>query len=331
MSTTLLNIAKQLGISVSTVSRAISDPDKISEATRKRVLEALKANNYVSNKNASSLRSGKSNFIGIIISDLSDPLMGLSAMTMQEYAIKKGYFPIIMSSDESSSKEAEILQKLCSFNIAGIVICPTSNGGENIEEYASNIPIVELDRSTYSFVHDEFRMDDRAAVRMSTDYLIKKGHKKIAVVLGDSTLVFSFKERHDALRYCSNKAEYATYEIANVSQQGLRIGTFELMEEILSSEYDFTAVIACNAAIAMGVIMAMNKQNLVIGKDLDLFCLDNNNFFEAMPYPIITMQHPLPKAALEAIRRLVHRIEKTCTAQGPEVRTFVPKIISNHG
>lgn len=327
--TTLLDIAKKLNLSVSTISRALSNPEKISKQTRELIIKTAKEMNYVGNISASNLRKGKSNFIGLVISDLSDPLMSVAAMTMQEYAIKKGYFPIVISSDESVAKEASILQKLTNLNIAGLVICPTCKAKENIQNYAPNIPIVELDRSTYSFLHDEFRMDDRAAMKISTDYLIKKGHKNIAVIAGDCSLVFSFKERCDALRYCSENAKYQLFEISNVSQKGLRQGTFEYLDEIFENKFDFTAIICCNAAIAMGTIMAIHKHKLNIGKNIDMLCMDHTEWIDTLPYTITTLQHPLEKAALEAVRRLIHRIEQTCSVPDPEVRLFVPRICYN--
>lgn len=325
--TTLADIAKLLNVAPSTVSRALTKPHLVSEKTRQDVLAAIKQTGYKVNLQARGLRRGTSTLIGVVISDLSDPIMAKTAALMQDYAIQRGYFAIAASTNESTVKEAEILEKFSTCSIAGLVICPTLKTPSHLEMFAKDIPVVELDRSTYTFLHDEFRMDDRAAMQIASNYLIDKGHKEIFVIIGDSTIVASFKERALGLATCSDRAKYNLVELPALDAQGLKEHAFEAVSELLNDKHNKnTAIIAGNSAIALGAMLAINKKKMVIGKDLDLFSIDNADWISSVPYPIACLDHPLPKAGYESIRRLVHRIEMTHTGD-PETRLLVPKLI----
>lgn len=324
--TTLADIAKKLNVATSTVSRAISAPDKVSKEMREKVMAAIEETGYKVNLQARQLRSGRSSMIATVISDLSDPLMARTASKIQEYALQKGYFPIVLSSGESSVKEAEIISKLKAYSISGLIVVPSGNTTENLRLLDKSVPVIELDRSTYTFTHDEFRMDDRAAMQMAAQYLVEQGHKDIIVLLGDSTVISSFRERLNALSFCPDKAHYRPKELDDVTALGLRRGAFEYMDELLSAgKPKSTAILACNSAIALGALMALNKHHVTVGTDMALFSLDDADWISAVPNPITSLQHPLPQVGVEAIRRLVHRIEHTYEGD-PEVRLLVPRL-----
>ncbi len=324
--TTLADIAKKLNIATSTVSRAISNPDKISAHTRKLVLETMKEMDYKVNYAARNLRSGKSSLVGVIISDLTDNIMAKAANSMQEYALSKGYQPIVVSSFDSPQKELELIEKFQEISIDGLIIVPTSQASIHLKCLDDKIPVVELDRSTYTFCHDEFRMDDRAAMSIGVNYLKNLGHSNITVISGDTSLVYSFKERVLALHSINNGVNFNLIELKAVNSHDLIGQSCSTLEKMIASNDCPNAIIACNSLIALGATRAIAKNHLKIGKDIDLFSIDNADWISTLPYPIASLAHSLPKAGLESMRRLIRRIENKHKGD-PEVRTIVPKLL----
>ncbi len=112
--------------------------------------------------------------------------------------------------------------------------------------------------------------------------------------------------------------------MVSITALGLRRGAFEYMDVLLSAgKPTSNAILACNSAIALGALMALNKHKVTVGQDMALFSLDDADWISAVPNPILSLQHPLPQVGVEAVRRLVHRIEHTYEGD-PEVRLLVP-------
>lgn len=220
MSESLTDIARKLNVAPSTISRALSSPEKVAPKTREKILNYVAQTGYRPNLSARNLRMQRSNTIGIVVNDLCDSLISKAANIMQDVASKRGYFPVVLSSDESRTKERESINSLLMSNVCGLVIIPSSATASLLDKL-TKIPVVELDRSTDTNLNDEFRMDDKAAMQMATSYLIKNGCRHIAVMLGNINRISSFKSRYLALMQCSKEVTYSPFFIKGVTAHDL--------------------------------------------------------------------------------------------------------------
>lgn len=350
MPESLIDIARKLNVAPSTVSRAISSPEKVALKTREKILKYIKETGYHPNISARNLRKQQSKTIGIVVNDLCDSLIAQSANIMQDIAFKRGYFPVLLSTDESRTKERESIERLLILNVCGVVIIPSSATFSLLDKL-NNIPVVELDRSTSTFKNDEFRMDDMAAMQMATSYLKEQGCHHIAAILGNIERISSFKARHLALLNCAKELEYSTYFIKDVKAQGLidtaRLLTHNILqgklhspelEELLLPSSDHVigkesgktidGFLATNHSIAAGIVQAFNDQGLEVNKDLKVFTFDSPDWLPVLPYHIGTLTHPLVKAADLAINRLIDRIEGKYTDE-VETRLLRPSLGTN--
>ncbi|MCK0535495.1 MULTISPECIES: LacI family DNA-binding transcriptional regulator [unclassified Anaerobiospirillum] len=221
MPESITDIARALKVAPSTVSRALSAPEKVSPKTRQKILEYTRKVGYHPNISARNLRKQQSRTIGIVVNDLCDILIAQAANIMQDTAYKRGYFPVLLSTDESPVKERESFERLLVLNACGVVIIPSS-ATASLLPAINNIPVVELDRSTSTNINDEFRMDDTAAMQMATSYLRDQGCRHLAVVFGNIDRISSFKSRHLALTQCAyDDIEYSSFFIKDVNADGL--------------------------------------------------------------------------------------------------------------
>lgn len=246
MAESLTDIARKLNVAPSTISRAISDPSKVAPKTRAKILSYVEKVGYKPNLSARMLRMQRSTTIGIVVNDLSDSLIAQAANIMQDVAFKRGYFPVLLSTEESRTKERESISRLMMTNICGLVIIPSSATASILENI--NIPVVELDRSTNTNHNDEFRMDDQAAMQMATRYLHGQGCKHIAVFFGNIDRISSFKSRYLALNTCAQESlTYSTFFVKGVTSNELTSTARLITNIILDERHAATASAATSA------------------------------------------------------------------------------------
>lgn len=184
--TTLKQLAKLLNVSVSTVSKALSDAEDIGEDTKKRVKELAETLNYKPNKLALGLKSNITNTLGVVIPDILNPFFAEVLYGIQKQANEKGYDTLVCITNESTKNEINAIQLLKQGRIDGFIISPASESVQN-NTFAhleaakrEQIKFVMFDRVNNPIKTDKVRIDDQLSTFEATEWLINKGHRKIA-------------------------------------------------------------------------------------------------------------------------------------------------------
>lgn len=329
MKSSLEDISNALNVSKTTVSRALSNPNRVSKETRDKVLNYIKTINYQPNISARLLRSKKSNIIGIILNDMADPLIAKAACTMQDIATREGFLPIIFSNDESIEKENLILQTLIAFKASGIVLAPTVNTTKLIKKLLNEtpIPIVELDRTTGSLSNDEFRMDNFAAMKLAATYLYNKGSRYIKVISGDSKKVSSFKERCDAIKLLKLKnLKFDIETINEISAPLLEEQAYQITRSLLKNSNSYDGIITINNTLAFGALRAFIELNKIPNEHLNFITIDSPNWLPLLPFKVPSIINPIELAASKAINRLISKI-RSDENDNVEQILIVPKLL----
>lgn len=250
MAKSLNDIAKALNLDSSTVSRAMTRPHKVAPETRKKILDYIEQVGFRPNLTARNLRKKCTYTIGIVVNDLCDTVIAKATSIMQDEAAKRGFFPIVLSTEDSRSKERNILEQLFNSNVSGLVIIPSSATADLLSNLPK-IPIVELDRSTGSKQFDEYRMDDVAAMQLATDYLQKQGCNNVAVLLGNVLRVSSFANRLAALNQCSSALNYLPYAVTAIKTDELTAQAYALTKSLLFTQHQWLSLDFKAQAIAL--------------------------------------------------------------------------------
>lgn len=186
--TTLKQLAKLLNVSVSTVSKALSDADDIGEETKKRVRELAETLNYKPNKLALGLKSNVTNTLGVVIPDILNQFFAEVLYGIQKQANLRGYDTLVCISNESTQTEINAIQLLKQGRIDGFIISPAaetlqSNNFDHLEAAKNErIKFVMFDRVANHIEIDKVSIDDEKAVFDATQWLIDKGNSRIAYV-----------------------------------------------------------------------------------------------------------------------------------------------------
>ena len=185
---TLKELAKQLNVSVSTVSKALHDAKDISEGTKKRIKEAAELYNYRPNKTALALKVNKTNTIGVIIPDILNPFFAQVLHGIEDYTAEHNYDTIVCVSHDQLKKEAQSLDLLMQGRVDGFILSLSSESlaqddFKHIDQIALNKKgLVLFDRTTDQVDCDKVVIDDKKSVYDATRILISKGKTKIAFV-----------------------------------------------------------------------------------------------------------------------------------------------------
>lgn len=183
--TTIYDIAKELNITVSTVSRALSGFSAISEATREAVIATAKKLNYSPNRLASALKSGKTYIIGVIVPSVQAHFFASIIHSIEEGLKDSGYRVILYQSNESVENEINGVKTLLEAQVDGIIASmslETEDVSHFTEIIKQNKPLVIFDRVNINLNVPTVTLDDFKAGYMATEYLIQKGYKNIAFI-----------------------------------------------------------------------------------------------------------------------------------------------------
>jgi LacI family transcriptional regulator len=247
---TLKQIAKEFEVSISTVSKALSDSPEISEATKTKIKEYAKLQNYKPNSIAKNLKNQRTNTIGVIIPNILNPFFAKVFSGIEKAALAKGYNVITGISNESHEKEMEVMDMLNNGTIDGFIVS-VAEETQSKKEYQhfkeiinSGTPIVMFDRVADSIVCDKVIVDDFESAFEATQHLVKLGSKKIALLstignLSVGELRFegyqkALKENHikidSNLLVLENELELFDAKLANLFQKEKVDAVFALDE-----------------------------------------------------------------------------------------------------
>ncbi len=309
---TIKDIARELGISPSTVSRALKDHPDISVQTKKAVNELAEKLNYQPNIVALNLRQKKTNTIGVIIPEIVHFFFSTVISGIEDVAYTAGYNVILAQSNESYQREMTDMKALFNSRVDGMLLSVSreTTNFDHIESIISKgVPIVFYDRMYNSPTSSKVIVDDYAGAKEAVSHLIEQGCKRIGHLNGAPNLIISidrYKGYQDALT--ENGLEVNDNLIVTCPS-----GTFEegkkATRKLLALPNPPDAIFANNDPMAMGAMMAIKEKGLKIPKDVAIVGFSNWFFGELMEPSLTTVDQPGFEMGQEAARLLIRQIE----------------------
>ncbi|MEE1086624.1 MAG: LacI family DNA-binding transcriptional regulator [Schaedlerella sp.] len=228
--TTLKDIAGICGCSVTTVARALKDSDTISAAMRKKIQDTALELGYIPNSLATSMRTGRTNTIGVILQDFRNPYFAVIAKYIEEYARIKNYSIFFMTTNESSVRELEACRSMIGKNVDGILLFPVQEDDRSVQLLLSqSTPFVLVSRYFEHLDTSYVVSDEEAGTYMVTKHLIEKGAQNI-VFLNGPEYIYSAHHRQIGYLRALNESGLSP----NIIPTGTKIG--ETAEQIHNLE-----------------------------------------------------------------------------------------------
>jgi LacI family transcriptional regulator len=325
---TIKDIAKKLNLSASTVSRALRNLPEINEETRKRVASEAKSMNYHPNLLAQSLRNRQSNTIGVVVPDLELHFFSSCISGMQEACLKKGYNLIISQSKESFELENHNIITLLNSRVDGVLISlsrETNSFGHLKQLTANNIPFVYFDRVNETDSISKVVINDQESAYEATNYLIKKGYRKIAFLEGPKNLSIS-KNRLAGYRLALQDHNLNPKEEWILETDLSKNATISCLNNLLALVELPDAILAINDTVAIDCILHLKKLGVRIPEDIAVMGFTNSPAAEIVEPNLTTVEQPSFEMGKLAALSLLEEI-KSSGVMPHKVFTLKTKII----
>ena len=315
---TLKDVARETGLTVTTVSRVLNNRGYISEETREKVYAAMKKLNYRPNEVARSLSKKSTNTIGVIVPHIRHPYFSELISNLENEASKRGYKMILCNSQEKENKEREYLEMCTSNRVAGIVLC---SAGVAVEEFqGSNIPLITIERYMENGTAS-VECDNRQGGKLAAEHLIACGCKNLLHISGVYETAMPADNRALGFIEVCEKAGVSHWEVATNTYQYNNLEYHDFLEEVLKENYyvDNTVendencgkkridgIFASSDLIAAQVLQVCSKLGIRVPEDIKLVGFDDVNISSLTTPRITTIHQPIKEIAELTLELLIN-------------------------
>ena len=321
--TTMKDIARELGVSVVTVSKVLRNHDDIGDETRRRVLERVKELNYTPNLAARSLVTGRTYLVGLIVPDLLHPFFAQIAKSLSAVLLKKGYCLTISTSEEDPQLEEHEIDRLLGRRLDALVIAASSISSSVLDRIvAQGVPLVLIDRRFPDFDANYVGIDDEAVGAVATEHLIQIGCKRIAHLRGpdNSPGIGRLKGYLGALakRKIPQRPEFISTQ-RTVDVKSRETGA-ELMRQMLTLKARPDGVFCYNDPMAIGAIHAILDAGLRVPTDIAVIGSGNLHYDTELIVPLSSIDQRTEQIGERAGRLTLSLLESKTQ---PKKKTFI--------
>lgn len=298
--TTLRDIAQELGIAESTVSRVLNNKGRVGEATKKRVLAYAGMVQYHPNQMAKSLKMQSANSLGVVVPDISNEFYALLFKEMDRLVSAEGYTPILFNIGDDVDREEAFLAQLRSHTVDGLVVLTSGSDAYRDLPESTLRRIVFVDNLPRGNPECSYVGADNVKSSYAlTQHLVDRGHSRIATVVGPAG-ESSALERLEGFERCleDNKLVLPRGWIARTNFQ--YADGYAKAEELLGGDDPPTAIIAQNNVLAYATIRVAKKRALRVPRDVAVACFDHLDTYGFMRPVITSMVQPLDQIAAKA-------------------------------
>src|SRR5450432_2960808 len=271
MPATMKSIARDLGVSVVTVSKVLHNHADISQETRKRVLRRMKEVNYQPNLSARALSTGRTSLIGLIVPDLVHPFFAQVAKGISARLSAQGYSLIISSSEENPQLERREVDQMMARSVDALILASTEPDFVSLTKLSERgVAFVLLDRKIPGFSANFVGIDDVMAGSLATKHLIDIGCRIIAHIAGSEVSTASDRQTGYTATLAKHSLSLSQEYVAKHGRgddAGDRTG-YGAMKQLLQLTPRPDGVFCCNDPLAMGAMRAILEAGLDIPKDI---------------------------------------------------------------
>ncbi|MGV3651483.1 MAG: LacI family DNA-binding transcriptional regulator [Devosia sp.] len=286
---TIRAVAELAGVSIATVSRALSHPDKVTDATREKVLAAVKATGFIPNRQAVDFRRRSTGNVVLLVRDISNPFYLDIYRGVEEHAYANGYRVLMGDAGHDDQRILRYVEMVRNRQADGLILM-TGRVPEAV--HSAPLPPIVVSLELVDGVRlPTIAIDNRAAAGLAVDYLLGLGHSRIAHITGPMSDVMP-RQRHEGYLAALAAAGIAANPALTVYSDFHYEGGQRAIEQLLSRNADFTALFCSNDEMAVGAINALRARGLSVPGDVSVVGFDDIVFASASDPPLTSVRQP---------------------------------------
>ena len=325
----MADLARELNVSMTTISRALSDHFSIGPAMKQKVLKLAKKYNYQPNHLASALRKGKSKLLGVVVPYIEGRFFPSVVHGIETAASKAGYNVIICQSNEDVAQEHRSLDSLLSAQVAGVLVSlsRTTRDYQHFDQLRSRgVPLVYFDRVMEGDDVNAVVLDDREGGYLATRHLLAQGCRRVAHLAGPQHLNIYKNRRQgyfDALRAAGLPEDERLVIYTDMLQEQGAAG----LRQLLALPNPPDAVFAAGDFSALGAMQEARRQGLRVPDDVAIAGFSNESFTLVAEPNITTVDQRCEEMGQAAVRLLLEAIDSKGVAFAPRQVSLRPELL----
>lgn len=310
---TMVDVARLAQVSISTVSHVLNGTRNVEADTRQRVLAAIEETGYRQDTLARAMRRSRTDSIGLVVSDAGEPAFAGMVHGVEEAAAERGLTLLLANSAENAEREQRAVRTLLERRVDGLILARAANSSAALLDSLEHekAPVILLDRLYRDLPFDQVGADNRDSMRHLVGHLVAQGHRRFAVVGGD-TRVPALAERldgfHDGVRDAELSADDQVV-LVGVDLEALRA---ELANRLADPR--ITAVVACSTPLAAASLQAIESARRSVADDTAFATFDGFEHSDLFRPRITTVRQPAFDMGIAAVRLLMERIESPASS-----------------
>jgi LacI family transcriptional regulator len=308
----LMDVARRAGVGAATVSRVINGGQNVSARTLAAVQKAIAELGYHPNQAARSLKGARTKTIGLIVPSVADPFFSTAAAAIQSVAREHGTLVLLAASENQHARECEQITTLIQRRIDGLILTPTEAAGPEMLRHAG-FPVVCFDRPFPGDSIPSVLSDNYGGAKTATEYLVRRGYKRILCLAGDPKLFTSQRRvrghrdviRGAGLPYLAalDIQDYASLEAA--------------VTPYLTGKDRIDAIFCIKNAITVDAYKLLHRAGVAIPEKIALLGFDDFDLADTLDPPITVIRQPVEAMATKAAELLFEALERRESRQHP--------------
>jgi LacI family transcriptional regulator len=322
---TVKDVAERAGVSVATVSRALSGYPHVSVETRERVLKVVEEMNYRPDQIARSLRRRRTNLLGLVVSTIENVFFTELARAAEQRAREYGYNLILCNTDENPQQEATYLNILDQQLVAGVILAPAPGNAAHLKPFIeSGLPIVLVNRRLAHVACTSITSDDEEAAFQCVMHLAAQGRRRIAAITGLAG-VFTTQERLSGYKRALSAAGIAHDPDLVISGWASLKGGYEAANQLMKLSDPPDAFFAFNNVMTQGVIIALQELGVRWPDQVDVAGFGAFEHAHLYRPPLTLVRQPTREMGCKAVEMLIQQIDGDSSERGNR-----PQIVLNN-
>lgn len=324
----LAAIAREAGVSVGTVSNVLNRPDRVAEATRSRVEEAIRALDFVPNGAAAAMRRGSNRLIGLIVPDITNPFYSAIARGVSEAADDAGHAVVLCDSHDDPARELQHMERLAEHRAAAALVAPLTADRNRLGRLrAQGVHLVLIDRAESTEVGCSVSMDDVRGSALAVSHLLDTRDGDLLLMNGPHSIP-----------QCADRAEGARRAVEDRHEDPSRLR--EVVVEEMTSEHGYAAasalvssgrlpagIFCTNDQIAVGVIQALIGHAIDVPRDVAVLGYGDLPIAASAPVPLTSIDQPQRALGRAAVAAALTEAAEASEEHRHSSQLFEPRLV----
>lgn len=324
---TLEDVAQEADVSISTVSRALNNSEKVHPDTKEHVCQVARNLGYKRSRVARRLRlkDGKASLIGLVIPDIQNPFFADVTRGVEDIAQAEDYGLLLSNSDEDPDKQRLALDTLRTEDVDGVIVPPVSETDGAINQLIeTDIAVVCVDRRLRNARVDTILSDNRQGAYEAVSHLLKLGHERIAFIGGIPKISTLTERRQGYERALLDHGMPVDSELVKEANARRERGQ-KFTRDLLALRNPPTAIFTGNNLTTLGVLSTLNKKNVAVPEEMAVVGYDDVPWAQALNPPPTVVDQPGYEMGRRAVEILLDRLH--APERSPTTVTLQPKLI----